>query len=210
MRLFLSSYRAGNHDRRLVELFGKGTEVAVVTNAKDYKTPEERQASVDEIFDYLAGIAMKPVEIDLRNSFGKPEITEKTLRKYSAIWMAGGNTFILRKALKYSGADRFLYDAVRKNETVYGGESAGAILATPTLTGVEFGDDPTLIPVGYSDEIIREGLGFTSYHIIPHYQSEWEGADAMAAALQAANLEYRTMTDAQAIIIDGDKEEFLG
>jgi hypothetical protein len=44
MRLFLSSYRAGNYPDKLADLFGK-TKVAVISNAKDYKSPGERKNS---------------------------------------------------------------------------------------------------------------------------------------------------------------------
>lgn len=209
MRLFLSSYRAGNHPDRLVELFGKGSEVGVITNAKDYKSTEERQESVDEILSYLSSLAMKPVEIDLRQYFEHPEDLQNTIRKYNSLWMAGGNTFVLRKALKYSGADKLLGNLVRKNEVVYGGESAGAIIVTPTLTGVEFGDDPSIVPDGYQRDAIYSGLDLVDYHIVPHYQSEWDGAEDMARALANNGLRFKTLTDDQAIIINGDKEEFL-
>jgi dipeptidase E len=209
MRLFLSSYRAGNYPEKLTNLFGEGADVAVVTNAKDYKTPEERQTSVDEILDFLSSLAMKPVEIDLRAFFKDPESFQGVLERYPAVWMAGGNTFVLRRALKHSGADRVLGDLVRKNEIILGGESAGAIITTPTLTGVEFGDDPDTVPEGYDKKVIYSGLNLVDYHIVPHYQSEWEGAEKMMVALANNGLRYRTLTDSQAITIDGDKEEFL-
>jgi dipeptidase E len=173
MRLFLSSYRAGDYPEKLVELFGKKAKVAVITNAKDDKSHQERN------------------------------------EKYQAVWVAGGNTFVLRRALKYSKADRALGDMVRKNEVVYGGESAGAILPTPTLTGVEFGDDPGDVPKNYKKDAIWNGLNLISYHVVPHYESTWEGAQDMIRELQKQNLEYKTLTDSQALIINGDKEELL-
>jgi dipeptidase E len=208
MRLFLSSYRAGNYDRELAGLVG-GAETAVITNAKDHKAPEERSESVDSILDFLAQLAIKPVELDLRPYFNESDRLESVLRKYQAVWVAGGNTFILRRALKLSQADRLLYDMVRKNEIIYAGESAGAILATPTLTGVEHGDDPNLVPAGYPNETISSGLDFISYHIVPHYQSEWEGAEGMIMELKKKGLDYKTLTNEQAILINGDREEFL-
>lgn len=209
MRLFLSSYRAGNYPDKLVELFGKKSKIAVITNAKDYKSQAERDESVAELIGFLKNLGFKPMEIDLRKYFIDADFSEKDLKKYQAVWMAGGNTFVLRRALKQSGASKVLGNMVRKNEIIYGGESAGAIVATPTLTGVEYGDDPYIVPRGYDKEVIWSGLGFISYHVVPHYGSEWAGAEEMVRELKNHALNYKTLTDSQAIVINGDKEELL-
>lgn len=210
MRLFLSSYRAQGHESDLAELFGKSS-VAVINNAKDGKTPQERKQKTQEVLEFLSAAGLKPTEIDLRHYFEDNSKLKEALSPFPAVWVAGGNTFILRRAMSYSGADKLLYDMVRKNEIVYGGDSAGAILATPSLRGSEYGDEPDLIPQGYKKEIIWEGLEFISYHIVPHYKSDWWGmeADKMLDYLKSNNLAYRTLKDGQAIIISGDGEELL-
>ena len=207
MRLFLSSYRAGGHETELKKLIGDVRSVGVVTNAKDYKTASERKESVDEVFDFFRSTGIEAKEIDLRPYFHKTG-SEKELEKFQFIWLAGGNTFILRKALTYSGADKWLTNKVHKNEIIFGGESAGAILATPNFTGVEFGDDPNIVPAGYKKEIIRDGLNFVPFCIVPHYKSAWTGAEEMIEALKAKKLKYKVLTDDQAILIN-DKEEKL-
>lgn len=211
MRLFLSSYRAQGHEADLAELFGNGSKVAVISNAKDGKTPQERKQKTDEVLDFLKGTGLKPTEIDLRDYFKNSEKLGTVIKKYSAVWVAGGNTFVLRRAMEYSGCGQLLYDMVRKNEIAYGGDSAGAILATPSLRGSEFGDELDLIPPGYKKEVIWDGLDFVSYCIIPHYKSDWWGieAEAMLDYIKQNRLDYRTLMDGQAIIISGDKEEFL-
>jgi dipeptidase E len=209
MRLFLSSYRAGNYPEKLIELFGKSSKVAVITNANDDKTDQERKESVNEVMHFLKSLGFKPIEIDLKKYFKQANFSEKDVKKYQAVWVAGGNTFLLVRALKQSGACKVISDMVRKNEIIYGGESAGAILTTRTLTGVQFGDDPNIIPKGYNKEVIWDGLNFTSYHIVPHYRSEWVGAEDMIKEIENNGLEYKTLTDSQAILIDGSKEVFL-
>lgn len=211
MRLFLSSYRAQGQEQALADLFGRGAKVAVINNSKDGKSTEERRQKLDEILGILKELEFKPKEIDLRDYFNDSSKLKKELSKYSAIWVAGGNTFVLRRAMKYSGCDKLLYDLVRKNGIAYGGDSAGAILATPSLRGSEYGDEPDLIPRGYQTEIIWEGLDFVTYHIIPHYKSDCWGAPAnkMLDYLKKNKLTYRTLMDGQAILINDDKEEFL-
>jgi dipeptidase E len=209
MRLFLSSYRAGNYNEKLVELFGENTKVAVITYAKDDKDFQERNESVEEVVKFLKTLGFKPVEIDLKKYFKKSDFAEEDLKKYQAVWVAGGNTFVLVRALAQSGAGKVFGDMVRKNKIIYGGESAGAILAAPTLTGTQFGDDPAVVPEGYKNKVIWRGLNLIAYHIVPHYESAWEGASDMIDELKNKDLEYKTITDDQVIVINGSKEEFL-
>ncbi|HEU4607243.1 MAG TPA: Type 1 glutamine amidotransferase-like domain-containing protein, partial [Chitinophagaceae bacterium] len=188
--------------------------VAVVTNAKDYKTPQEREVKVKELLEYLSDLGLRTTEVDLRKYFSNHAALEKTLKKYQAIWLAGGNVFLLRRALKQSGLDKILYDKVRKNELIYGGESAGAIVAGPTLKFSEMEgdeDDPQYIAEGYDSKVLWDGLNFVNYVPVPHYLDSDYGADIdeYIERLNNAGIAHKNMTNAQAIIINGDKEEFL-
>src|SRR5437868_5482116 len=130
MRLFLSSYRAGTHNAELLK-FIKGTnKVAFISNAKDYKSQDERSKSMGENFDFWRSIGVEATEIDLRPYFHKSG-AEKLLGGFNFVWLAGGNTFLLRRALKYTGLDEFLVKKVREGSLIYGGESAGAIMSAP-------------------------------------------------------------------------------
>jgi dipeptidase E len=209
MRLFLSSYRFGNYADALLTLVGDEAEVTVITNAKDDKDKTERLQSVKELFADFKEIGIKPHEVDLRNYFKDSEGLREALSKYGFVWVAGGNTFVLRRALKLSGADKILVKLVYADEVVYGGESAGAIIATPTLLGVEFGDDPFVVPKGYTDEDVVDGLHFVPYAIVPHYDSAWEGQDRMVDVLEEADVPYKTLTDTQVIVAVGAEEETL-
>lgn len=209
MRLFLSSYRFGNHAAVIQDLAGKEAHVGVITNAKDYNSDIERAASVKESFESFLELEITPHEIDLRRYFDRAEDVALELNKYDFIWLGGGNTFVLRRALKYTGADALISERVRDNTLLYGGESAGAIIATPSLKGVEFGDDPYVTPVGYSDEDVWDGLGLVPYSIVPHYESSWEGYERMIDTLEEADMPYKTLTDTQVLIIDGNNEERL-
>jgi len=215
MRLFLSSYRAGNHAAELVKLFGKGIKVAVVTNAKDYKSPAERDVKTKELLDYLSGLGFKPSEVDLRRYFDNRSGLENAVAHFPAVWLAGGNVFLLRRALNYSGLDRYLDDFVRKNEVILAGESAGAIIVGPTLRFSEMGpdeDNPDFIPKGYDKEVIWEGLEFINYVPVPHFQDPDYGdeIDAYIGRLDKHAIPHKEMTNSQAIIINRFDEEFLG
>jgi dipeptidase E len=213
MRLFLSSYRAGKYDDKLREFIGSIDKIAVITNAKDYKTPQDRREKIEDNFNYYRSIGLEPTEIDLRPYFHKPG-AEKLLSKHNFVWLAGGNVFLLRRALSYTGLDRFFYDMVRKNEVILGGESAGAIIMGPTLKYSEMDtdeDSPGYIPDAYQKDVIWDGLDLITYVPVPHYKTPDYGAeiDAYIANLDKAGIPHKDMTDEQAIMISGGKEEFL-
>jgi dipeptidase E len=213
MRLFISSYRAGKHDKELREFLGSIDKIAVITNAKDYKSPEERKLKVEENFQYYRSVGLEPTEIDLRPYFHKPG-AEKLLAMHNFVWLAGGNVFLLRRALKYAGVDTYLGNLVRQNEIILGGESAGAIIMGPTLKYSELDtdeDSPDYIPQGYDKEIIWEGLELITYVPVPHYNAldYGEGINIYIGILDKNRIPHKEMTDDQAIIINGDKEEFL-
>jgi dipeptidase E len=211
MRLFLSSQNLGNYPEEFLKLLGPNKRLAFVENAKDDWSPKDRKNKVDEHLAQFKGEGFDVFELDLRKYFGKQDELAKVLQKCGGIFLAGGNTFILTRAFKYSGARSLLYDMVRKNEIALGGSSAGSIIATPSLHGSELGDFPDVTPNGYKNEIIWDGLDFVNYYIVPHYKSDWFGkeADAMVAYFEKHNMDHRKLKDGQAIIINGFNEEFL-
>jgi dipeptidase E len=213
MRLFLSSFRAGKHAKELIKLVGSGTEFAYISNAKDYKNSGDRKAKIKENLDYWRSIGLKPVEVDLRPNFHKSG-AEGLLKNYGFIWLGGGNAFLLRRALSYTGADRYLYDAVRKNEVILGGESAGAIITGPTLRFSEVENDMEdsqfYTPEPYLKNVIWEGLNLVDFVPVPHFDSPgYVGIDEYVDNLEKEKIPYKKMTDEHAILINGDKEEFL-
>lgn len=214
MRLFLSSYRAGNYPGKLVELFGKNTRVAVITNAKDYKPPKEREIKVKEVLDFFLDLGLKPDELELKKYFTSQVNWNSEMDSYQSVWLAGGNVFLLRRALKQSGIDKFLYDSVRKNEIIYGGESAGAMVAGPTLRYSEMEgdeDNPNFVTEEYEKEILWDGLHFIDYVPVPHHRAPDYGLeiDSYIHRLDGASIPHKEITDNQAIVINGFKEEFL-
>lgn len=212
MRLFLSSYRAGDHANRLLELVPKGSKIVVVTNAGDYKDPTEKEIKVLENLDFFKALGYKVTELDLRNFFENQKGLEEIINDADMVWLAGGNTFILRQALEKSGLDNLLVKKVRDDKLIYGGESAGAVMATPTFEGIELVDDPEIFPDGYEQKVLTKGLGFVDFAIVPHYQSPEFGDEINAAAriLDKKQIKYLALRDDQVIILDNEKTEVLG
>lgn len=48
------------------------------------------------------------------------------------------------------------------------GYSAGAVVATPTLCGIELVDPPDDVPRGYDAPIPWDGMGLVDFSVAPH------------------------------------------
>ena len=174
MKLYLSSYRLGANPKQLRELVADNTKAGVVSNALDFwNDTERRQGSIRREIADLESLGLDVVELDLRNYFESSETLLKRMSDFGLLWVTGGNSFILRRAMKQSGLDQLLlsYQSEGKRDFVYAGYSAGAVVVTPTLRGIELVDEPHVVPDRYDPEIIWEGLGLVAYSIAPHYRS---------------------------------------
>ncbi len=208
MKLYLSSEGFGKHLKRLHELVGDDKRVLFIDNAKDYYNEQARTEHVGEKKLEFEAAGFEFFELDLRNYFLSPDKLKPIIEAAPFVWAAGGNTFVLRRAFAYSGLDSLINTAV-KNGTVYGGSSAGSIIATNSLRGTENGDDPYVIPSGYKAEIIWDGLGFIYPQLVPHYESKWFGEEskAMSDYFETTGMKYETLKDGEVYVVDGDYEE---
>ena len=147
--------------------------VGVIRNALDFSDDFERlrDGRIRE-FNDLREIGLSPEEIDLREFFDAPDGFPSVVEQFDAFWVVGGNSFVLRRAMRQSGFDAILLNKVQDEEFVYGGYSAGICVLTPTLDGIHLVDDPEIVPDGYLEETIWEGLGIVRFSFAPHYKSD--------------------------------------
>ena len=109
MRLYLSSFRLGDHPEHLLALAGQHSRRAVViANAMDDAPPVVRRAGVEQELAALAGLGLDAAELDLRDYFGPRQLLRRDLAGTGVAWLRGGNAFVLRCALARSGADAVL------------------------------------------------------------------------------------------------------
>jgi len=211
MRMYLSSFRMGDHPQRLVELLDAHGPAAVIANAIDGASDEVRREDVERELEELAELGLDAEELDLRDYFGAPERLAPELERYRLVWVRGGNTFMLRHALAESGADVILTDLLPRDALVYGGYSAGCCVLAPSLRGLELVDDPEAVTETYGVPPIWDGLGLIEYAFVPHVDSpehpETEACSRLAEHYAARGMPYRALRDGQAIIADGDTEE---
>ena len=216
MRLYLSSYRIGQHRDRLVGLIGSGSRALVIMNAMDGAPPSSRLALFERTRDDLLELRVEVRELDLRKYFESPEGLAPDLEGCDLVWASGGNAFTLNMAMRQSGFAGKLGKLLEADKIVYAGYSAGAVVAGSTLRGIELVDsaDPErAAPAGYRPEISWEGLGLVDYAIIPHYRSDhWEseGIEDVVRYCAAQGIPHRPMRDGEVILVEGDSEEYLG
>lgn len=213
MRLYLSSYRLGTDWHRLLELVGPSRRTAVICNATDHRAADEQQQRLRWECEALESIGLEPEGLDLREYFDRPADLEEGLEPFGLVWIRGGNTFTLRRAMVASGFDATIRRRVKEDSIVYAGFSAGAIAATPTLRGTELVDEAERIPDGYRPDIIWDGLGFVDFSIVPHFRSPHPESPAMerlVTFLARNAMPYRTLRDGEAILVNGASAAVVG
>jgi dipeptidase E len=206
MQLYLSSYRMGDQFDQLVAAIPSEATVAVVSNAVDFIPVADRLAYARNIFDpveHFRTHGLAAIDLDLRAYFGRVDALRSALDDVRLVWAIGGNAFLLRRAMAQSGLDQILKDRIAARTLIYGGWSAGAVVAGPSLRGLDLMDDPDVVVDDYMQEPVWEGLGLVDFSIVPHFQSAHPeaGAAARAAAwLAEQGLPFRVLRDGEVII----------
>ena len=103
--------------------------------------------------------------VPLTLSQSKSSDLQNEIASANCNYVASGEVFRLLNALRSTGADRLLTDAVNQGK-LYAGSSAGAIIAGPSIEPASIMDDPKTAPqlTEYT------GLNFTPHVIVPHAQ----------------------------------------
>ena len=211
MRLYLSSFKIGNQPQNLVELVGLNKNTVVVLNARDHKQERRNEYLLGET-EALNDLGFEVEELDLRNYFGKEKALEKFLRTKGLVWIDGGNTFLLRRAMKQSGFNNVITKLLKGDSIVYGGFSAAVVVLQKSLHGLDIVDNPNNISDGYNSEIIWDGLGILDYNVSVHYKSDHPESALVDKEVQYNkdnNIPYKTLRDGEVLIINGDKTEII-
>lgn len=182
--------------------------LAYISNALDWSVDFDRRnrGEQDDIHQLQSlRMELEIEKFDLRGYFGKPEELKSKLLMFGAIWVCGGNTFVLRQAMRLSGLDDVLRQLAGSNiDMLYGGYSAGVCVLGPTLRGIDIVDPPSEKPYG-DYQTIWDGLGILDYVIVPHFASdhtESEGARRVVAYLEQHEIPFKPLRDGEVIIID--------
>lgn len=204
MKFYLSSYELGAETEKLKNLVLKGR-IGYIPNARDFTgaDPERRERRNKNDMQSLQELGLEVELVDLRNYFGKQNELKKKLAELGAIFISGGNVFVLRQAMKLSGLDEILKELLN-TDFLYAGYSAGGCVLAPDLKGMEL-VDPLDTPYKEQKEIIWEGLGFVDFRFMPHWDSnhpESADIDKEIAYCKENNITYKAIRDGEVIIIE--------
>jgi dipeptidase E len=212
VKLYLSSYFLGNHPEELAKLVGSNKKVGIIMNAADIYGREKHPTYLANEIEKMRAIGLDAEELDLRDYFNNIEALKAKLEDYGLVWVMGGNSFVLRLAMRMSGFDSVIKDLVTNETLVYGGFSAGSCVAAQTLKGIELVDNPEQIPEGYDKKTIWEGLGFVDFSIAPHYRSKHPESgeiEKVVEYFEENNMPYKALHDGEVLVINGADVKLL-
>lgn len=207
MKLFLSSQAISKEQAPyLIELVGKTAKdihLAVIENAADVETGPKPWLLRNR--KMIEGHGFRVEYVDLRQYTEDIESLRKKLMDNDVIWFGGGNTFYLRWLIHDLGIENLLRNLVESG-IVYGGGSAGSIVAGPTLKHFETADDISEAP-----EVTFDGLNLTDKVVMPH-MDHIRYAPIMKSIndkLQADGYQTVLLTDIQALVINNGNEKVI-
>lgn len=203
MKLYLSSYKVGDKVEELRKWISEhGNKICLIPNSRDiYPESERKEKEIQADVEELTSIGFDVTIISLKDYFDKKEELIKSLEKFRAFYVIGGNVFTLRQAMYLSGFDEYLKTVENDNNYLYAGYSAGICVLAKDMHGLDICDDPNINPYGI--ETMWNGLGYFDYIFLPHYKSnhkETELIDASVDYCNQHNIKYKTLSDGDVII----------
>ena len=183
MHLYLSSYLIGDHGQQLAEL-ARGKTALLVSNALDFSNDLVRlKSSREREIGRLSDLGIPAEPLDLRKYFSSQDSLSNRVTEAGMLWVVGGNTFLLRKAMYLSGLDQLIHSKLDEEHFLYGGYSAGVCALSPSLRGIHLADEPEAQSNGYEHPTIWEGLEVIDYYIVPHYRCDHFESESMEAVV---------------------------
>lgn len=208
MKLFLSSLSISENQKEcFANLVGKplaDISLALIENAAD-PYQEGDKGFVFETRENLQSLGIKLQRIDLSQYINKSTELSEVLKNFDVIWIGGGNTYYIRWLMKQSGFDSIIKKIVDAG-VVYGGGSAGAIVAGETLKYFDLVDDPK-----YAPEVMYTGLGLTNTIFIPHWKTETiqSKLEEIKHLYEKDGFGVLAIKDDEVLLIDGDVHKIV-
>lgn len=204
MKFYLSSYKFGNEiDKAFLKEWIKehGNSLAFFEASRDcYEESDLKREKINSNIIELKELGFDITEIHLKDYFGKEDLLYEKLKEFKSLCFIGGNVFVLRMAMKYSGFDNIL-NKLMKEDILYMGYSAGICVLSKTLEGLDIVDEKTN-PYTNEENII-DGLNVFDYTFVPHYKSdhpESKLVDEVVEYLRRNQISFKTLSDGDVII----------
>ena len=202
--MFLCSYFAGA--ATLFEDYARqnirAKEVLFIPTAANV---EEYRDYVDEAKEAFAKMGFTLEILDVSKA-SKVEAKAK-IGTARVLYVSGGNTFYLLRELKKKNLSALIASRVRSGELVYVGESAGAMIAAPSVEYASVMDDAS----GSELVAAQTGLDLVKFYPVVHYGEEpFVQSAAEILKIYGSKLNLTPINNAEAIAVHGDKFEILG
>jgi len=178
--------------------------VAFITTAYKYKLEEDPYYKNEDLQIMREEMGFNVEEVDIE---GKKELeVMKLLELKDIIFVAGGNTFYLLKAMRQCNFEKVIIKLLKEGK-VYIGTSAGSIVAGRTIktAGWKNGDKNI---VGLKD---LKGLNLVPFDIFVHYQPEY--AETIRKQIKSPRKRakrLKILTDEQALLVQGKETALIG
>lgn len=177
-----------------------------IPNALDFTGAysERRKKHIQSDMDSLEHLGFEVEELDLRNYFNKQKELKSKLDTLGGIWVSGGNTFVLRQAMRLSGMDEIVKQLASRKDFLYGGYSAGCCVLSSSLKAYAIVDDATDTPYQELKETIWDGLGLIDYAFLPHFESDHPESVDVSKEVEFCiknNIPFKTISDGEVIIV---------
>ncbi len=124
------------------------------------------------------------------------------LHDKDVIYVQGGNTFYLLKAIQKSGFEEVAKHLISRG-AIYVGVSAGSYVAGPTIEQANWIHDHNKF--GLTD---LTGMNLVPFMLFVHYVPEYK--DLLQETIPKSKYEYKILTDDQAILVRDDDYKLVG
>lgn len=128
----------------------------------------------------------------------------EALRDAEIIYVEGGNSFYLLKAVRESGFDTVLPGLLDAG-VIYMGGSAGSYIACPTIEMAKWKHQNKYDHYKVED---LHALALVPFLVSVHYKDEYR--ELLTEKIANCSLPVKILTDAQAILVQGDDVQLIG
>jgi dipeptidase E len=134
MKFYLSSFKFGKEKDQLKNLAPKGR-IAIIPNALDFRDADDDRTtrSLENKVESLEQLGLQTEVVNLKHYFGREEELRQLIEAIGAVFVLGGNVFVLRQAMRLSGLDNILTMLRYNPDFLYAGYSAAGCVLAPSL-----------------------------------------------------------------------------
>ena len=209
MKFYLSSYKFGNEVEKLKSMIPANNRIGHINNSRDFtnRDPERAEKNQNDEIDFLNNLGFEAEVLDLKDYFDNEEELRHKFKSLGAVWVSGGNVFIIRQAMQLSGFDTLFNELEQKDDFLYSGYSAGICVLSISLKSYDQVDDANDFPYEKINEPIWEGLGVFDYALLPHYDSDHPESKLIDKEIKRCidkKWPFKALKDGDVLIIDHD------